>query len=740
MGVYMDNNGNKYSKKFDDLRNKAEEILAGKKGHPKKLTLEIDELIHELQIYQIELEMQNEESPLFDTSGNLIGISTIARDITDRKKAEIALRLSHLYNRSLIEASIDPLVTISPEGKITDVNEATVIVTGVEREKLIDSDFFSYFTDPVKARAGYEQVFKEGKVRDYELEIQNVNGEITPVSYNASVYRDETGQVEGVFAAARDMGDLKEAKRELQKASNYTRSLIEASIDPLVTISPEGKITDVNEATVIVTGVEREKLIGTDFSNYFTDPKKAKTGYQQVFKDNMVRNYDLEIRKVNGDITPVLYNASVYLDDDGEVAGVFAAARDISQLKKAEEVLKEHMDNLEITVKKRTNELTNANVLLNTEIKERKKMGNEITKSEDFLRNIVENIPNMIFVKSADNLNFEMINKADEDLFGHSREEVIGKTDYDFFPKDQADFFTQTDREALQNKKLLDIPEETIETKNLGQIILHTKKIPIFNKEGNPQYILGISEDITERKQAEDALNVKVDELARSNAELEQFAYVSSHDLQEPLRMVSSYMQLLQRRYEGEIDPKADKYINFAVEGATRMQQLINDLLTYSRITTQAKEFEPVDSELVLTEVLSNLNVLITENGAVITHDPLPNILADSSQLSQVLQNLIINSIKFHGDKTPEIHVSAKNEGNKWLFSVQDNGIGIDPAHSDRIFEVFKRLHKRKEYPGTGIGLSICKKIIERHGGRIWVEAELGKGSIFYFTIPVRRV
>ncbi|MDP1552762.1 MAG: ATP-binding protein [Methanobacteriaceae archaeon] len=226
-----------------------------------------------------------------------------------------------------------------------------------------------------------------------------------------------------------------------------------------------------------------------------------------------------------------------------------------------------------------------------------------------------------------------------------------------------------------------------------------------------------------------------VENLNRSNKELGQFAYVSSHDLQEPLRMISSYMQLLQKKYDGKLDSKADKYIKFAVEGANRMQQLINDLLVYSRITSQAQEFQLVDTELILNDILSNLDVLIKENKALITNDPLPKVMADSSQLSQVFQNLIMNSIKFHSDNPPEVHVSAKKEGNKWLFSVKDNGIGIDPSHSERIFEVFKRLHKRREYPGTGIGLSICKKIIERHGGKIWVESEVGKGSIFYFTL-----
>src|SRR5512135_1686627 len=227
------------------------------------------------------------------------------------------------YARSLIEASLDPLVTISPEGKVTDVNEATVKVTGVPREKLIGTDFSDYFTEPEQARAGYRQVFERGFVTDYPLTIRHKDGRLTDVLYNASVYKDTAGNVLGVFAAARDVT----AQRQ---AAQYARSLIEASLDPLVTISPEGKITDVNEATMNVTGISRDKLIGTDFSDYFTEPENARKGYEQVFAKGFVTDYPLTIRHKDGRLTNVLYNASVYRDVEGNVLGVFAAARDVT--------------------------------------------------------------------------------------------------------------------------------------------------------------------------------------------------------------------------------------------------------------------------------------------------------------------------------------------------------------------------------------------------------------------------
>jgi light-regulated signal transduction histidine kinase (bacteriophytochrome) len=201
--------------------------------------------------------------------------------------------------------------------------------------------------------------------------------------------------------------------------------------------------------------------------------------------------------------------------------------------------------------------------------------------------------------------------------------------------------------------------------------------------------------------------------------------------------MIKSYLQLLQRRYQGNLDEKADKYIHFAVDGATRMQNLIIDLLEYSRVGTGDNEPESIDCEFILNKVLSDIKAVIKENNATISHDPLPEVMADSTQIVQVFQNLIINGIKFHGEEAPKIHISAEKIANEWVFSVQDNGIGIDPQYSERIFEIFKRLNSRDRYPGTGMGLAICKKIVERHGGRIWVESKLGKGSTFYFTLPI---
>jgi PAS domain S-box-containing protein len=260
------------------------------------------------------------------------------------------------------------------------------------------------------------------------------------------------------------------------------------------------------------------------------------------------------------------------------------------------------------------------------------------------------------------------------------------------------------------------------------------------NEFDQPVRIIGTLLDVTERKRAEEELARRAEELARSNADLQQFAYVASHDLQEPLRMVASFTQLLAQRCAGKLGADADEFIGYAVDGAHRMQVLVNDLLEYSRVSTRGKEFSGVDCEKILETVMADLQKALEESGGRVTHDPLPTVQGDQTQIFRVLLNLLGNALKFHGSEPPRVHVSAQEVNGEWQFSVRDNGIGIDPEHSSRIFLLFQRLHTRQEYLGTGMGLAIAKKIVERHGGRIWVESQPGKGSTFYFSLPVKVV
>jgi PAS domain S-box-containing protein len=272
-----------------------------------------------------------------------------------------------------------------------------------------------------------------------------------------------------------------------------------------------------------------------------------------------------------------------------------------------------------------------------------------------------------------------------------------------------------------------------------GRWISHVCQ-PVFDEGGHFLGRRGSNRDITLRKQAEEGLKQISEELKRSNIALQQFAFIASHDLQEPLRGIESFVKVLEKRYKGKFDEKADEYIHYIIEDVKRMQMLIKDLLEYSRISAKDKVFSPVNCSVALEQALHNLRSVIDESCAAVTYDFLPDVMGDEVQLIRVFQNLIGNAVKFRSPEPLRIHVSARREGDEWIFSVRDNGIGIDPTQAKRIFDIFQRLHTREEYEGTGIGLAICKRIVERHGGRIWVESEPGQGATFYFTISERRL
>ena len=329
-----------------------------------------------------------------------------------------------------------------------------------------------------------------------------------------------------------------------------------------------------------------------------------------------------------------------------------------------------------------------------------------------------------------------LYNRGAEQIFGYTTDEILGKHLDILIPEP----FRRAHRDQLRGfgavpaaSRLMGERGEISGRRKSGEVFPAEGSISRLEIEGQGRMYTVVLRDVTERVRA-------AEELARSNAELEQFAYVASHDLQEPLRMVASYTQLLARRYHGRLDSDADEFIGFAVEGVKRMQALINDLLAFSRVGTRGGAFERVDGELVLARVLENLAPALQEADAAVTHDHLPTVTADAVQLGQVFQNLIANAVKFHKPGSrPCIHVSAERSLDGWVFSVADKGIGIEREYMERIFILFQRLHSRAEYPGTGIGLAMCKKIVERHGGRIWLESEPGEGTIFYFSIPDHR-
>ena len=352
---------------------------------------------------------------------------------------------------------------------------------------------------------------------------------------------------------------------------------------------------------------------------------------------------------------------------------------------------------------------------------------------------LMDTIPDRIYFKDLQS-RFVRNNLAHARSFGATPEQCVGKTDFDFFSHEHAERAFADEQEIIRTGQPIIAKVERLSRRDGGRAWASSTKLPWRDASGQIIGTFGLSRDITAQKEAEEKLVEERNLLARSNAELEQFAYVASHDLQEPLRAVASCVQLLRKRYEGKLDARAEEFMTHAVDGTKRMQALITDLLAYSRVGTHAHAFEEVDCDEAVNDAIFNLSVAIQESGAAVKRETLPKVQADSTQLGQLFQNLIGNAVKFRAEqRPPEIAISAQRDGADWVFKVADNGIGIEPQYYERIFRVFQRLHTRARYPGTGIGLAICKKIVERHGGRIWIESRPEQGTTFFFTLPATR-
>jgi hypothetical protein len=455
----------------------------------------------------------------------------------------------------------------------------------------------------------------------------------------------------------------------------------------------QGRITYVNDKFCAVSKYSREELLGQDHRiiNSGYHPKEFFQQMYSTIAQGGVWRGEIRNRAKDGSFYWVDSTIVGLAGADGKLHKYVAIRVDITERKRAEEV-------------------------------------------RERLAAVVESSDDAIIGKTLDGV-ITTWNHGAEKVFGYSSAEAVGKTIHMLVPPERAneepDILARIGRgESVEHF-------ETIRVRKDGTYIdVSTTVSPIRDSSGAIVGVSKVARDISERKRAERRLADKVEELARSNRDLEQFAYAASHDLQEPLRMVASYTQLLAERYGGKLDENADKFLGYAREGALRMQVLIRDLLAFSRVVQAGVTGKNVDCDVALEEALQSLTAAIEESGAVVTHTALPNVWADQTQMAQVFQNLIGNAIKFRNGAPPKCAVSVEKSGRNWLFSVSDNGIGIAPEDAGNIFVAFQRLHARTEYPGNGIGLAICKKIIEHYGGTIWVESQVGQGSTFKFTLP----
>ena len=369
------------------------------------------------------------------------------------------------------------------------------------------------------------------------------------------------------------------------------------------------------------------------------------------------------------------------------------------------------------------------------ELQLRVRAGYRILEFEERLRQLFDGAP-IAYHEADTNGVIIRVNHAECRLLGRGAEEILGRRVWDFVTPGQVEKEKAVFQAAVEapNQRMEDTELE-LRGRNGDTLLVRLQQNQVRDSRGTVTGLRCTMLDITELRRQQELLKRQAADLARSNAELEQFAYVASHDLQEPLRMVASFTQLLAKRYAGKLDAKADEYIKYTVDGAKRMQQLITDLLALSRVGTAGGDFRGVPLADVMSDVLLNLGPAIQESGAAVVHDSLPTVLADRGQMTQLLQNLIGNAIKFRGAESPQVHISAVEAGDEWTISVSDNGIGIAPEHAERVFQIFQRLHTRDKYPGTGIGLAVCRKIVERHGGKIWLDSTPGGGTTFHFIL-----
>ncbi|NOQ93036.1 MAG: PAS domain S-box protein [Methylophaga sp.] len=702
----------------------------------------------------------------------VVGVFAAARDISQQKSAEQQLKQVGEYTRSLIESSLDPLVTIAPDGAITDVNKATELVTGRTREQLVGTDFSSYFTDPEYARAGYLQVYEQGSVRDYPLDLRHADGHITPVLYNASVYKNEQGEVEGVFAAARDISQQKSAEQQLKQVGEYTRSLIESSVDPFVTISVDGKIMDVNDATEKVTGVGRDDLIGSDFSNNFTDPEYARAGYQKVFTEGFVTDYPLSIRRRDGQITHVLYNASVYRDAAGVVQGVFAAARDITAQKEAEERIRKiaRYDSAHSKILTEFNSSQDRVIVLTHLL-------NILAENNNYLMSAFYGFDEWEGVLNCEathglNDSAQAQYKLGEGLIGEcaktNRKIVLHDVDND-------DFVIDVGFSKIKPRTVIITPV-SYQEKRLGVFLMVSRETAsqdelmfierLCVQTGVALHNLKQYEDMTimtgklrDRNEEIELKNKQLDEASKMKSE---FLANMSHELRTPLNAILGFSEAMRDNMFGDVNEKQEDGLGVIYESGQHLLSLINDILDLSKIEAGKMELDCTNFNLndLVDRSISIIKEKANKHNIHLTLDldsQLGEMSADERKVKQILFNILSNATKFTPDngtiaiKTklqlnvmPKCSDSAESSHRRdyITISISDTGIGIAEKDLDRLFTPFEQLDGSfsKKYQGTGLGLAMVKRLAELHHGCVNVESTLGEGSCFTVWLPVENM
>jgi PAS domain S-box-containing protein len=638
---------------------------------------------------------------LHDSAGNLRGFSEFSHDLSESKE-------SGAKYRGLLEAAPDAMVVVNVGGEIVLLNVQAEKQFGYRRDELVGQPVKNIIPQGFAERiiADGTRTAAEALAQQIgtgiELTARRKDGSEFPIEIMLSPLESADGIL--VTAAIRDISVRKEAEKHLARMEGRYRGLLEAAPDAMVVVNVGGEIVLLNVRAENEFGYRRDELVGQQVKNIIP----------QGFAERIIA--------------------------DGTRTAAEALAQQIGT---GIELIGRRKDLSEFPIEIMLSPLESADGILVTaairDISVRREAEKHLARMESRYRGLLEAAPDaMVVVNPAGGI--VLLNVQAEKQFGYRRDELVGQQIKNIIPQGFAERLiadgARSAAEALAQQIGTGI-ELSGRRKDGSEFPIEIMLSPLESADGI--LVTAAIRNISVRKDAEKHLAQTMGELKRSNDELQQFAYVSSHDLQEPLRMVASYTQLLAKRYKGRLDSDAYEFIAFAIDGCNRMQGLIQDLLAYSRAGTNEKAVRKISAADALDESLTNLRAMIEQSGAVVTHDSLPAIRADDTQLTQVFQNLVGNAIKYRSAEVPHVHVSAaKTGGNEWIFSVRDNGLGIDPRYFEKIFILFQRLHGREEFEGTGIGLAICKKIVERLGGRIWVESQPGKGSTFYFALPER--
>ena len=646
----------------------------------------------------------------YDEMGNPLLVIGTNQDVTELNKIEKKLKDERDLLQNVMDGARNShLVYLDRDFNFVRVNEAYARTCEYKPEEMIGKNHFDLYPHE-ENEAIFAHVRETGKPAKYhdkpfkfpdqpERGVTYWDWTLTPVkSYD---------EIIGFIFSLYETTKRKKAEEELKRSEEIYRGILDNLQDAYFRSNNEGLIIMASQSAANIYGFDSPKeMIHLSTSSMYKNREDRASMLECLKKKGKIENYEFEASRKDGSLFYASQNVQFFYDDNSHVHGTECIVRDISHQTEFEETLE---------------------------------------KSEEKYRTLFEST-SLGVVYQDKHGSIISANPAAEEILGLTLDQMQGRTSTDprwnAIREDGSDFPGEEHPAMVALKTGREVKNVIMgiyDPIKKSSAWININATPQFKKDDiEPYQVYTIFEDITHKKIHEIELQKTLDELKRSNSELEQFAYVASHDLQEPLRMISSFTQLLERRYKNQLDDDAIDYIHYAVDGAKRMQELINDLLIFSRVKSKAGEFKSVDLDNVIDEVLFNLEIAIEKNDVVIIKEGLPVIFGDYSQMVQVFQNLIGNAIKYRSKKTPKIQIYSKKEDDYWLFSIKDNGIGIESEYFDHIFQIFKRLHTPDEYEGTGIGLAITKRIIDRHDGELWVASKPGNGSTFYFTIPLK--